>query len=188
MKACVFIIGTNGSGKSTLAKAIIDLCGGIDEAATTKEITYCKNGKVSLAGSYLKKFCGLDSLGQTKILASLCEQALTQSEVFISEGCRMNTLGMSLTNAMFKADAYLVVSLYTDMLTIYNRLNERTGSDKKRDYKQIQALQKQSMKVAKKWQGIGVRVLQFNSAEQTPAEEAAIVVNELSKLGVEISV
>ena len=100
----------------------------------------------------------------------------------------MNTLGMSLTNAMFKADAYLVVSLYTDMLTIYNRLNERTGSDKKRDYKQIQALQKQSMKVAKKWQGIGVRVLQFNSAEKTPAEEAALVVNELSKLGVEISV
>ena len=187
MKACVFIIGTNGTGKSTLAKAIIELCGGIDNDNTTKEITYCKKGKVSLAGSYQKKFCGLDSLGQTKILATLCEQALNKSDVFISEGCRMNTLGMSMTNAMFKADVYLVVSLYTDMLTIYNRLQDRTGSDKKRDYKQIQALQRQSMKVAKKWQSIGVNVVQYNSAEHTPSEEANMVLNELNKLGIVIS-
>lgn len=186
MKACVFIIGTNGVGKSTLAKAIIELCGGIDNDKTTKEITYCNNGKVSLAGNYHKKFCGLDSLGQTKILATLCEQALAKSDVFISEGCRMNTLGMSMTNAMFKADAYLVVSLYTDMLTIYNRLQERTGSEKKRDYKQIQALQRQSMKVAKKWQSIGVHVVQLNSSGHTPTEEAGMVLNELNKLGVVI--
>lgn len=182
MKACVFIIGTNGTGKSTLAKEIISLCGGIDEESSTKEITYCTNGKVSFAGSYLKKFCGLDSLGQTKILASLCEEALNNCDVFISEGCRMNTLGQSMTNAMFKADCFLVVSLFTDMLTIYNRLNERTGTAKKRDYKQIQALQRQSMKVAKKWQSIGVKVLQFNSAEHTPKEEAEKVLSELANL------
>ena len=116
MKTCVFITGTNAVGKSTLARAIIDRFGGIDKISN--QVTYCKNGNVSLAGRYDVRYGGVDRITNdkgsscTSRLAEVVEEALHHSEVVFCEGSFLDTFGMNLLNAMFKAQRYLVVSLY----------------------------------------------------------------------------
>lgn len=117
MKTCVFITGTNAVGKSSLAWAIINRYGGVDRI--TNQVTYCKRGGVSLAGKYGSTvYGGVDRITNekgsscTSRLADVVGEALSNSDVVFCEGSFMNTFGLNLTNAMFKAQRYLVVSLY----------------------------------------------------------------------------
>ncbi len=188
MKTCVFITGTNAVGKSSLANAIIDRFGGVDRI--TNDVTYCKTGGVSLAGKYgVSRFGGVDRITNekgsscTSRLADVVEEALQNAEVVFCEGSYMNTFGMNLTNAMFKAQRYLLVSLYSDAETIWRRLNARSnGRNGKRNFKEIWRTQRQAMISAQKWQKIGVPVLQFNTAETSIEEELEIVVKKTNEL------
>lgn len=173
MKTCIFITGTNAVGKSALAWALIEHFGGIDRI--TNDVTYCVNGSVCLAGKYGEtRFGGVDRITNekgascTSRLAEVVEEGLRHADIIICEGSFLDTFGLNLTNAMFKADQYLLVSLYADKKTIYNRLvnrsNGRYGKGK-RDFEKIINKQYRCMVSAKKWQSIGVKVLQFNTAE-----------------------
>lgn len=173
MKTCIFITGTNAVGKSALAWALIEHFGGIDRI--TNDVTYCVNGSVCLAGKYGEtRFGGVDRITNekgascTSRLAEVVEEGLRHADIIICEGGFLDTFGLNLTNAMFKADQYLLVSLYADKKTIYNRLvnrsNGRYGKGK-RDFEKIINKQYRCMVSAKKWQSIGVKVLQFNTAE-----------------------
>ena len=133
-KTCVFITGTNAVGKSALAWAIIDRYGGVDRI--TNDVTYCVEGSVCLAGKYgVTRYGGVDRITNdkgsscTSSLASVVEEGLAHADVMICEGSFMNTFGLNLTNAMFKADRHLIVSLYTDSATIYNRIISRSNRD-----------------------------------------------------------
>lgn len=173
MKTCVFISGTNSVGKTTLAWEIINRHGGIDRI--TNDVTYCKDGKVCFAGRYGEtKYGGVDRITNeqghscTSRLAEVVETGLKTCDVIICEGSYMDTFGMNLMNAMFKAEKYLLVNLYADVPTLYNRLCSRSNGkngDGKRNFIKIAKKQKQAMMAAKKWQSIGVKVLQINTAE-----------------------
>ena len=139
MKACVFITGTNGVGKSSLAWAIINRYGGVDRITNEK-------------GSSC-----------TSKLAEVVGEALRHSEVVLCEGSFMNTFGMNLVNALFKAERQLVVSLFLPPPIIYKRLiNMSLGRNGKRNFELIFKKQRQAMIAARKWEQIGVPVLQFN--------------------------
>lgn len=145
MKKCVFITGTNAVGKSSLAWEIITRYGGVDRITNDK-------------GSSC-----------TSRLAEVVEEGLKHCEVIICEGSFLDTFGMNLINALFKAEQQYVISLYADNLTIFNRLGNRSnGKNGKRSTKSIQKVfdkQLRCMRAARKWQEIGVRVLQINTAE-----------------------
>lgn len=188
MKACVFITGTNGVGKSSLAWAIINRYGGVDRIEN--QVTYCKNGGVSLAGKYgTTVYGGVDRITNekgsscTSKLAEVVGEALRHSEVVLCEGSFMNTFGMNLVNALFKAERQLVVSLFLPPPIIYKRLiNRSLGRNGKRNFELIFKKQRQAMIAARKWEQIGVPVLQFNTSEITIEEEMDIVMNKISEL------
>jgi len=188
MKTCVFITGTHAVGKSSLARAIINRYGGVDR--TANQVTYCKNGSVSLAGKYGEtRYGGVDRITNdkgiscTSLLAEVVEEALRHSEVVFCEGSFMNTFGINLTNAMFKAQRYLVVSLYLPPPIIYKRLIDRSlGKNGKRNLELIFEKQRRAMVAARKWEQIGVPVLQFNTSEITVEEELEKVLTKVSEL------
>ena len=103
MKKCVFITGTNCSGKSSLAWAIITRYGGVDRITNDK-------------GSSC-----------TSRLAEVVEEGLKHRDIIICEGSFLDTFGMNLMNALFKAEQQYVISLYADNLTIFNRLGNRSN-------------------------------------------------------------
>ena len=173
MKTCIFITGTNAAGKSALAWAIIHRFGGVDRI--TNDVTYCVDGDICLAGSYgVHRFGGVDRITNdkgspcTSKLADVVEEGLRHADTIICEGSFMNTFGLNLTNAMFKADRHLLVSLYAPIETIYQRIVQRSNGKNgkgKRNWPAIVRKQKQAMVAAQKWQKIGVPVLQYNTAE-----------------------
>ena len=189
-KTCVFITGTNAVGKSALAWAIIDRYGGVDRI--TNDVTYCVEGSVCLAGKYgVTRYGGVDRITNdkgsscTSKLAEIVEEGLAHADVMICEGSFMNTFGLNLTNAMFKADRHLIVSLYTDSATIYNRIISRSNGKYgtgKRNWPTIVRKQKQAMVAAQKWQSIGVKVLQINTATVTVEEELEKVLQAIEQL------
>lgn len=183
-KTCVFITGTNTVGKSTLARAIIKYFGGVCEEKSTKQITYCKDSRVCLAGSYPhdSKYGGVDGLSNTAILASVVEKGLSNADIIICEGSFLKTFGMNMTNAMFKAEQHLVVSIYADAKTLYNRIIGRTGINERRNWKKIVGNQKSAITSAKKWQQIGVKVLQIDAGSSTVEEKLNIVIKTIEKL------
>lgn len=159
MKTCVFITGTHAVGKSSLAWAIINRYGGVDRITNDK-------------GSSC-----------TSRLAEVVEEALRNADTVICEGSFMNTFGMNLTNAMFKAQRYLIVSLFCPPQLLYERLVDRSdGRNGKRDLSLIFKKQRQAMIAARKWQEIGVSVLQFNTAETTLEEELDKVVSYVERI------
>jgi len=188
MKTCVFITGTHAVGKSALAWAIINRYGGVDRI--TNDVTYCCEGGICLAGSYgINRYGGVDRITNdkgsscTSRLADIVEEGLRHADTIICEGSFMNTFGLNLTNAIFKADRQLVVSLYTDPLTIWNRLKARSnGRNGKRDFDRIIGKQKQAMIAAIKWQSIGVPVLQINTAETTIEQELETVISKINEI------
>ena len=191
MKTCVFITGTNAVGKSALAWAIITRFGGVDRI--TNDVTYCKEGDFCLAGSYgITRFGGVDRITNdkggscTSRLAEVVEEGLRNANTIVCEGSYMNTFGLNLTNAMFKADRHLIVSLYADANTIYNRIvgrsNGKFGKGGQRNWKTIISKQRQAMIAAQKWQSIGVPVLQFNTAETTVEAELDTIINKINEI------
>lgn len=189
MKTCIFITGTNAVGKSALAWALIERFGGVNRI--TNDVTYCAEGSVCLAGKYgVTRFGGVDRITNengascTSRLASVVEEGLRNADTIICEGSFMNTFGLNLTNAMFKAERHLLVSLWTDTKTIYDRLTSRSNGkygSGKRNFHQIISKQKQAMIAARKWHSIGVKVLQFNTAEKTIEEELTAVLKAIGK-------
>ena len=190
MKTCVFITGTNAVGKSSLAKAILQRFGGVDRIVN--DVTYCVDGRVCLAGKYgATRFGGVDRIVNdkgsscTSRLAEVVEEGLKTSVIIVCEGMYMNTFGMNLTNALFKADKQLVVSLYADGQTLYNRITSRSNgknNDGKRNWPTVFRKQKQAMIAARKYQSIGVKVLQFNTAETDTEQIADKVLKTISEL------
>ncbi len=174
MKKCVFITGTNCSGKSSLAWAIITKYGGVDRIAN--DVSYCKEGTICFAGRYGEtKYGGVDRITNdkgsscTSRLAEVVEDGLKHREIIICEGSFLDTFGINLMNALFKAEKQYVISLYADNLTILNRLENRSnGRNGKRTVQSVRRVfdkQLRCMRAAKKWQEIGVRVLQVNTGE-----------------------
>lgn len=190
MKTCVFITGTNGVGKSALALAIINRYGGIDRV--TKNVTYCAEGNICLAGRYGEnRYGGVDRITNdkgsscTSMLAEVVEEGLSNADVIFCEGSFMNTFGLNLTNAMFKGDRHLIVSLYSDIKTIYNRIIGRSNGKNgmgKRNWPAIVSRQKQAMIAARKWQSVGVKVLQLNTGTMTVDEELEQVIKTIEQL------
>ena len=159
MKTCVFITGTHAVGKSALAWAIIDRYGGVDRITNEK-------------GSSC-----------TSKLAEVVEEALKNADTVFCEGSFMNTFGLNLTNAMFKAQRYLLVSLYCAPQEIYSRLLQRSnGRNGHRNFQLILKKQKQAMIAARKWQEIGVKVLQMNTSEVTVEQELQLITETIGKL------
>lgn len=187
MKKCVFITGTNAVGKSSLAWEIITRYGGVDRIRN--DVSYCKKGSVCFAGRYGEtRYGGVDRITNdkgsscTSRLAEVVEEGLKHCEVIICEGSFMNTFGLNLTNAMFKADRWLVVNLFADVKTLYRRLVARSnGKNGKRNMEKIVNKQRQSMIAAKKWQSIGVRVLQINTAEVALEDEVKMILDEIER-------
>ena len=189
-KTCVFITGTNAVGKSALAWAIIDRFGGVDRI--TNDVTYCVEGSICFAGKYgVTRFGGVDRITNdkgsscTSRLAAVVEDGLAHADVMICEGSFMNTFGLNLTNAMFKADRHLIVSLYTDATTIYERIVGRSQGKYgtgKRNWPTIIRKQKQAMIAAQKWRSIGVKVLQIDTAKVTIDEELQQVLTAIDAL------
>ena len=187
-KTCVFITGTNAVGKSTLAWAFITRYGGVDRI--TNDVTYCVEGSLCLAGKYgVTRYGGVDRITNergsscTSRLESIVREGLENADTIICEGSFMNTFGLNLTNALFVADHQLIVSLYADPVTLYSRLTERSeGRNGVRNYQRIIEKQKQAMIAARKYQSIGVPVLQFNTAEVTAEEMLEQITNKIKAI------
>ncbi len=191
MKTCVFITGTNGVGKSALAWRFIERYGGVDRL--TKDLTYLADGKTCLAGRYTdgKRYGGVDRLTNdkgsscTSRLPEAVEEGLKTHDTIFCEGSFMNTFGLNLTNAMFKAQKHLLVCLYVDKETLYKRITERSNGrwkDGVRSWGRIATKQLQAIKAAQKWQSIGVKVLFINTAETTIEEEVELVEQTIAQL------
>ena len=189
MKAVVFIIGTNGVGKSTIARSLLDYYGG--PILEEDQVVYARTGRVAFAGSYTRKFGGVDRLKNedgttgTGALAGVVEKGLRSADTIFCEGSYMDTFGLNLSNALFKGDRALVVSLYADGLALYDRLRARSAGqrgDGKRDYAKILQKQKRTMVAARKWSSIGVPVLQFNTANESVEAIRDAIINKLKTL------
>ena len=186
MTTCVFITGTNAVGKSSVERAIMDRCGGI---STERDmVTYLADGVTCLAGRYLGcKYGGVDRITNAKgssctsELANVVERGLSERKVIFCEGSFMDTFGMNLINAMFKADNHIIVNLYADARTLWNRLNGRSEgkNGNGRDFPKVLNKQKRCLSAAQKWHEIGVKVLQINTAEYNPEQIAELIYKEL---------
>lgn len=160
-KTVVFITGTNCVGKTTTAWALINLFGGV--SSVIDDVTYCADKRYAFAGPYYadKRFGGVDRITDgkgsacTSRLAEVVETALRNSDVVFCEGSFMNSFGLNLTNALFKGERQLVVSLYAPQKILYERLlarsNGRNGSGV-RNYDLIFKRQRQAMISAQKYQ------------------------------------
>lgn len=182
-KTCVFITGTNAVGKTSLVFAIIDHFGGVDKEKNG--VTYCKADVICLAGKYNegRKYGGVDTFNCTSRLAEVVEEGLRHADVIICEGSFMDTFGMNLLNAMFKAKRHLVVNLYAEPKIILERLRGRSnGRNGKRDFEKIIKKQRRTMVAAKKWHHIGVKVLQLDTAKYSIDEELGIVLKTIEGL------
>lgn len=189
MSVCVFITGTNAVGKSSVARVIIERCGGITEERDM--VAYLADGTTCMAGRYATcKYGGVDRITNAKgssctsELANVVKRGLAQRDIIFCEGSFMNTFGMNLTNAMFEADKHLVVNLYADTRTLWNRLNERSKgkNGNGRDFAKVVNKQKQAAIAAVKWHEIGVKVLQINTAEYSPEQIVDTIYGVLAKL------
>lgn len=174
MKTCIMITGTNASGKTTLAKSLIERFGGIKSANRTK--TICNNGNVALVGkySYDSNYGGVDSLNCTNSLASIIQECFLQNDTVIFEGSYLNSFGINLTNALFKAPRQLIVFLYAPVKILDERLGSRSG---KKINKEIIDKQNCALRSANKFASIGVPVWCFDTSV-TSSEE---IENKIAK-------
>lgn len=176
MKSCVFITGTNCVGKTTLAKEIMRRFGGIKD--TSSDTTYCRDKRATFAGVYREglKYGGVDRLNETKSLAGIVERALQVSDVCFCEGSYLDTFGINITNAMFKAQQHLYVFLYAPCEVIHRRLQERSGG---MITERIVSKQHRTARAANKWREIGVPVLCFDTSKTNTEEIAETIIQKL---------
>lgn len=179
MKTCIFITGTNSVGKTTLAKALIERFGGIRE--TTKELTFCNDSRVCFAGRYKNetRYGGVDTFNCTRVLPDVVAKGLECCEVVFCEGSYLDTFGMNLTDAMFKAQKHLVVFLYADGAVLHSRL---LGRGKVGLSDMTMPKQKNACKAARKWAEIGVPVMCFDTGKISLDEEVETVYNKAMSL------
>lgn len=190
MKTCVLITGTNAVGKSSVAWSVINRHGGV--VKVENDVTYLAEGDICLAGRYDRlKYGGVDRIVNdkgsscTSRLPEVVEEGLRHNDVIVCEGMYLNTFGLNLTNALFKAERQLVVNLYADMQTLYSRIIGRSNGKKNdgaRNWPTIWKKQIQAMRAARKFQKIGVPVLQFNTAEASTEEIVDVVLSKISEL------
>lgn len=160
MKTCVFITGTNCVGKTTLVKAILEKHGGI--SSYEDKITYSNDGKVAFAGKYDGKYGGVDGLNSVKILESLTIKAFEKVDVFMAEGLKLHSFGLSLQKALFTAQYHIVVFLYAPLKELDARLKERSGT------RISEAIAKDQIAIKNaflKWQEVGVKTLFFDTSK-----------------------
>lgn len=180
MKLCVFINGTNCVGKTSLAKTLISLYGG-GNSQIAKYLTLCKNSRIAFAGHYHEesRYGGVDGFNSTKCLAEVVENALREHDIVVCEGSYFHTIGLNLTNAMFKADKHLVVYLYAPVEVLNARLIARGG---KPITPIMVSKQKQCLVAARKWASMGVPVLSFDTSAVPTEEIAAAVGKKMDEL------
>lgn len=166
-KVCVFITGTNAVGKTTFIKALAERHGGF--VASGDDLTPCEDGLVCLAGCYDRsKYGGVDRIRNaqgrscTSRLAEVVEAGLASHDIIICEGSFLNSFGLNLSNALFKAQRYLVVYLYADATTLHQRLLNRAARCVSET---ILNRQRNGCVAANKWKSIGVPVLSFNTGQ-----------------------
>ena len=163
-KTCVFIIGTNGVGKTTLAKRLINDFGGI--AAYKDKITYCNDGRACFVGRYEGvKFGGVDGLNNTTQLAAHVKTGLNTREVVFCEGKYIKSFSINMTNAMFQAKRGVVIFIYAPVSVLNERLRGRAGGGGMTEH--VWKDQKAVARTAKKWQEIGVKLVQFDTSQTT---------------------
>lgn len=180
MTTAVYIIGTNAVGKTSLMRAIIDHYGGIK--GFSNKVTSCGDRRVKLAGKYTEdgKYGGVDSLNETKCLAEMAEREFGKgAELMFFEGSYMNTFGMNLTNAIFKADSQLVVFCYAPIKVIHKRLYARSGAAGLKDFNNVVKKQQSAFRSAKKWASIGVPVLSIDTSVRSIDEEMKLILGKL---------
>ena len=177
MKTCVFITGTNAVGKTTLAREIMKRCGGI--ADMTKTLTLLADGKTCFAGRYGEKSGGVDRMC-TGALADVVAEGMKTHDTVFCEGSYLDTFGMNLLNALFKGDRSMVVNLYADARTLAARRTGRTGRTGD-DMTYVLRKNRRTMLCARKYQSIGVPVLQFDTGKVETQEIADAVLNALNK-------
>lgn len=190
MKTCVLITGTNAVGKSSVAWSVINRHGGVEKVEN--DVTYLADGDICLAGRYDGlKYGGVDRIVNdkgsscTSRLPEVVEEGLMHKEVIVCEGMYLNTFGLNLTDALFKAKKQLVVNLYADMQTLYSRIIGRSNgknNDGARNWPTIWKKQIQAMRAARKFHEIGVPVLQINTAEASTEEIVDVVLSKISEL------
>ena len=167
---CVIVTGTNAVGKSSVARAFIARFGGVSRYE--RQVSFL-NGDACLAGPYDCSSGGVDRLKdaegntRTSVLADVVEAGLSEKSTILCEGSRLDTFGINLTNALFKARRQLVVNLFADEETIRRRLHERSG-DKKRAWGVIFRKQIQAHRAADKFRSIGVPVMRFDTRFFSP--------------------
>lgn len=172
-KTCVFIIGTNCVGKTTLAKRLISDFGGI--AGFQDNITYCNDGRTCFVGKYEGvKYGGVDWLSNVTQLAWNVKTGLNTRDVVFCEGKYIKNFSINMNKAMFQAKRGVVVFLYAPVSVLNERLKERTGVGMT-EY--VWKDQKAVARTAKKWQEIGVKLMQFDTS-QTTTEQIANKVKE----------
>lgn len=97
----------------------------------------------------------------------------------------MDTFGLNVTNAIFKAQRQLVVFLYASPSVLYNRIIERNGGKRGGRngngvrFEMVVDKQRRCLRVARKWVSIGVPVLSINTEDFTPEEIANQILNRL---------
>jgi tRNA uridine 5-carbamoylmethylation protein Kti12 len=180
MKLCIFINGTNCAGKTSLAKHLISLIGG-GIKNTTKMLTSCNNDKICFIGQYHddRRFGGVDCLNSTRVLAGIVEQALKEHDIVVGEGSYFHTIGLNLTNAIFKADRQMVVFLYAPVEILNERLIERGG---KPITPIMVSKQKQCMVAVQKWANMGVPVMTFDTSKNSTEKIATLIKNKIDEL------
>lgn len=175
MSWCIMITGTNCSGKTTLAKELISRFGGIQK--TLKDRTICVDSRAVFLGKYSQeaKHGGCDSLNETKILASICEDAIKQGAKYVfCEGSYLNTFGISLQKLIFSASNQLVVSLFANKELLDNRLHKRSGNAISQSILKKQEL---CIRSAKKWKEIGVPTCAFDVSKYTTKKIADFIID-----------
>lgn len=159
MKRLVLIYGTNGVGKTTLAKEIIKRCGGIEKFEA--DITYLRNGKVSLAGKYSVKYGGLDWLNSTKILPTLAMEAFKRSDTLIIEGKMSGSFDGNIGVTSYAADSVLCIPLFCNLKTLDERIKQRGGGGVT---EHIVKDQKKALNISKKWKEAGAVIMPFDTS------------------------
>lgn len=160
------IFGLFGSGKTTLARGLLQSDGGANNVIVNKEIKYCvsNGGKYTFAGVYPNgsKYGGGDMIYSRDVLRIMQE---VKTPIFISEGVRVQSFGVTFLRAFFSVKKQGIVYLRGSAELCCKRIKERGGGNAVSNYSKFT----ETEKLVKKYVDLGVDVLVVdinNSKEQ----------------------